>query len=359
MNSKSTQSPETPLQRLGLEGIFDRLRSLEAPADAVSWRRFTGALLLVLIVLLFLSGALMAFYYSPAPGAAYDSVDFALFTLPFGGILHGVHHYAWNLLLMVMVLHLLRGVVLGAYKAPRQLTWVSGVLLLLVFPLFIITGDLLPWDQKGFWSTQVRLSIIGTVPLVGDLAVRLLQGGPLTGIVALTRFYVLHVIFLPSLVLGLVAVHLHFIRHRGLSGPVFTNRDPGKKIRFFPTVINRWLLLFILAALALGAVSWYWPAPFGDPADPTDASFVPRPEWWVLFLNQLLTVFKGPLTIVGSVIIPGALVGLLMALPVLDRSRERHPAYRWKVLVTGALVTLLILSLSVMGYLEHFGPSSH
>ena len=167
------------------------------PAEAICWHRFFGALQLALICLLFLSGALMAFAYTPVPGTAYDSVDYFQFSLPLGNVVRGVHHYAWNLLLVVMGLHLLRALILGAYKAPRQIVWISGVSFFLLMPLLIITGDLLPWDQKGYWSTQVRFSIIASIPVAGDFLVQLFRGGPLTGIVALTRLYVLHILLLP------------------------------------------------------------------------------------------------------------------------------------------------------------------
>jgi len=348
---------ESLLEYLALKGIVERLTALNVFSGALTWNRFFGALLLVLIVLLFLSGAFMALYYSPVPGAAYDSVDFALFTLPFGDVVKGIHHYAWNLLLVVIGLHLIRAFIIGAYKAPRQLNWISGVLILLFVPLFIITGDLLPWDQKGYWSTQVRLSIIGSVPVVGDITVRLLQGGPLTGIVALTRFYVLHVLFLPALLILLIAIHFHFIAYRGLSEPLSADHPPRQKIPFLPDMVNRWLVLFLLVTIAVGLTSWYWPPPLGDPADPTDSTYVPRPEWWVLFLNQLLAIFKGPFMILGSAIIPGLLAGLLVALPFLDRSTERHPLQRKLVMVIAIIIGIILLVLSVTGYIEHFGAS--
>jgi len=339
---------------LALEGIILRLKALRVPADALSWRRFFGSLLLVLLILLLLSGAFLAFYYSPAPGAAYDSVDYALFTLPFGHVIKSIHYYGWNLLLIVMGLHMARGFILGAYKSPRQMVWVSGMLIMLLIPALIITGDLLPWDQKGFWTTQVRLSIIGSVPFVGDFIVRMLQGGPLTGIVALTRFYVLHILFLPAFLILLVGIHFHFLKARGLSRSLFKEDSRSDTISFFPHLVNRWLLLFLVTTLILGLVSWYWPAPFGDPADPTDTTFVPRPEWWVLFLNQLVTIFKGSLAVVGSVIIPGVLVLLLAGLPFIDTSSERHSVRRKFVMLTAALIAIALLGLSVMGYMQHF-----
>jgi ubiquinol-cytochrome c reductase cytochrome b subunit len=354
LNETNRNRSEVFLEHLALDKMIKRMRELDVPADVLTWHRFFGSLLLVLLVLLFLSGAFMAFYYSPAPGTAYDSVDYALFSLPFGDFIKGIHHYGWNLFLIVSGLHLIRGFFVGAYKAPRQLVWVSGVIVLLVTPIFIITGDLLPWDQKGFWSTQVRISIIGSAPLIGEFTVRLLQGGPLTGIVALTRFYVLHILFLPVLLAFLIGIHLHFLRHRGLSEPLPGNSISVKTVRFFPVIVNRWLILFLGVTLVLGFISWYWPAPLGDPADPTDSTYVPKPEWWVLFLNQLVSIFKGPLSVIGSVIIPGALAGLLIVLPFIDSSPERHPAYRKKVMLVAAIITIAVLALSILGYLEHF-----
>jgi ubiquinol-cytochrome c reductase cytochrome b subunit len=352
-DKKARTSSTTLLERLALEGLAARVRDLEVPADSLTWTRFCGSLALILVILLFLSGAFMAFYYSPAPGLAYDSVDHAQFNIPFGDVVRGVHYYAWNLLLLVMILHLLRAFLAGAYKAPRELVWVSGLLVMLVVPAFIVTGDLLPWDQKGFWSTQVRNSIISSVPLVGDFFVRLLQGGPRTGIVALTRFYVLHTIILPVVLLFFIVVHMHFLGHHGLSKPLSTNPKSKRTVPFVPNIVNRWLVLFLTVAIVLGLVAWYWPAPLGDPADPTDSAYVPKPEWWVLPLNQLVAIFKGPLTVFATAIIPGGLVGLLLALPFIDRSAEVHPARRKKTIFVGVAIASALIFLAIMGYIEH------
>jgi ubiquinol-cytochrome c reductase cytochrome b subunit len=354
LNKTTGISFETVLEHLALDGIIKRLKERDVPADALTWNRFFGALLLVLLVLLLLSGAFMAFYYSPAPGSAYDSVDYALFTVPYGDIIKGIHHYGWNLFLIVLGVHLVRAFLVGAYKPPRQLVWVSGVMILLLVPTFIITGDLLPWDQKGYWSTQVRLSIIGSMPVIGDFIVRLLQGGPLTGIVALTRFYVLHILFLPVLLVFLIVIHFHFLNHKGLSESLSGDNFSTKTVRFFPVMVNRWLILFLVVTVVLGLISWYWPAPLGDPADPTDSTYVPKPEWWVLSLNQLVTIFKGPLSLIGSVIIPGGLAGLLIVLPFIDSSPERHPTHRKMVMLVAAIIAIAVLVLSVLGYIEHF-----
>ncbi len=327
----------------------------EVSGDVCAWNRFMGGTLLVLVVLLFISGAFLALYYSPVPGAAYDSVDFTLFNVPFGGIIKGVHHYSWNLLLILAILHLARTFISGAYRKPRQLTWISGVTLLALLPLFIITGDLLPWDQKGYWSTQVRLSIISSVPLIGDSAVRILQGGALTGIVALTRFYVLHILFLPGLLIVLLVAHLLFVARHGLAERLRPKPFAYQQIPFWPRIVNRWLFMFICVAALIALFSWYRTPPLGDPADPTDSTYIPKPEWWVLFLNQLVAIFKGRWAVMGTTIIPGFLVLIAVTLPYLDRSSGHRPSQRKPVVFIVGAIAAFIIILAVMGYMEHFG----
>jgi len=343
------------MKTLALEKTAAWIKKIEVAGDTCAWHRIVGCALLVLVVLLFLSGAFLAFYYSPVPGAAYDSVDFTLFNAPFGSIIKGVHHYAWNILLILAIFHLARTFIAGAYRKPRQLTWVSGVIILVVLPLFIITGDLLPWDQKGYWSTQVRLSIIASVPFIGDMTVDLLRGGPLTGIVALTRFYVLHILFLPGLLIVLLAAHFHFIAQHGLAERVLARPAAVNRIPFWPRVIKRWLILFIFSVALIALVSWYWPPPLGDPADPTDSTYIPKPEWWVLFLNQLVAIFRGKWAIVGTTVIPGFLAALLVTLPYLDRSSGSRLSQRKGVIIFAGVLATVIIVLSMMGYLEHFG----
>jgi len=352
--SGTGRKAEKLIDYLALGSYATRLCGLRVTRDALSWTRFCGSLSLVLVVLLFLSGAFMMFYYSPTPGAAYDSVDFAQFSLPFGDVVRGVHYYAWNLLLIVLGLHLAGTFLTAAYKAPRQLVWVSGMLIMLVVPAFIITGDLLPWDQKGYWTTQVRNSIISSVPLLGDFILRLLQGGSRTGIVALTRFYVLHSLFLPCLLVVLIAIHFHFLAHRGLAEPLRESKLDRGCVPLVPDLVNRWLILFVTVAVVLGLVAAHWPAPLDSPADPTDSSYVPKPEWWVLSLNQLVSIFRGPVMFIGTVAIPGGLAVLLMALPFLDRSPERHPLQRKKSMLVAGIILALLVGLSIMGYIEHF-----
>ena len=156
-----------------------------------------------------------------------------------------------------------------------------------------------------------------------------------------------------------MALHFHFIRHRGLSEPLGTHTVSRPRIPFYPNLVNRWLFLFIIVSVVLAIISQHWTAPLGDPADPTDSSYIPKPEWWVLFLNQLVSVFKGGLAVLGSTLIPAGLAGLLILLPFMDRSPSRHPARRWKVLLSAAILFGVIIVLSIMGYMEHFVMIEH
>lgn len=342
------------LEQLALVGIVERMREWQAPSDVLTWTRFLGSLALVLVLLLFASGVFLSFYYTPTPGAGYDSVQYTQYHVVFGDVVRGTHHYAWNLLLVVLGLHLARNFLVASYKAPRQFVWVSGVILLHIMPALIITGDLLPWDQKGYWTTQVRTSIIATVPIVGDFMARLLRGGPRVGVVALTRFYTLHLLVLPGLLVFLLTVHFHFLWNRGLSEPLGKPRVLRQRIPMFPTLLKRFLLLFIVSTIVIGVVAYRWPAPLGDPADPTDSHFIPRPEWWVLSLNQLVTIFTGPFSVIGTVLIPGGLAGLLVALPFIDVSPERSPNRRLKTLLIAAVILLVLAALSAVGYYDHY-----
>jgi ubiquinol-cytochrome c reductase cytochrome b subunit len=334
-------------------GIWSRSR---AGWIASPWFGFTGLLALALTVLLFLSGAVMSLYYSPTPGVAYDSVDYAQFSLPFGEVVRGIHVYGWNLLLVVLVVHLGRVFLAGAYRAPWQMAWVSGVGLLLVVPALIVTGDLLPWNQSGYWSTQVRLGIMASVPVLGDLLASVVRGGPHTGAVTLTRFYVLHILFLPAAFLALLAAHVYFVGW-GLRADIpAEGRADGARPSLLD-LANRGLLLCLIAGIGLGVLAREWPAPLGDPADLTDTSYVPKPEWWVLPLNQLVTICKGPWTVLGTVVIPGGLVASLLVLPFLDRAAEPGRGRQRRALLAAGCVGAALIALAAMSYVQHYTPT--
>jgi menaquinol-cytochrome c reductase cytochrome b subunit len=179
-----------------------------------------GGITFFLFVMLAVTGYFMTLYYVPSPEQAYDAVDYLTFEIPMGQVIRGVHHWSGNLMIVTIFLHMLRVFIYGAYKKPREINWISGVFLFCLVMGFGFTGYLLPWDQKAYWATKVGTSIMGTVPVVGDYTLRLMRGGPDLGALTLTRFYTLHVLFLPLVTVIFLLAHFVMIRKQGISSPL-------------------------------------------------------------------------------------------------------------------------------------------
>ena len=315
-----------------------------------------GSLAMFLLLLQAATGAFLALYYSPSPEHAHNAVTYISGEVPFGSFVRGLHHWGASAMVILVFLHLLRVVLYGSYKAPRELTWIFGVFLLLVTLGFGFTGYLLPWDEKAYWATVVGVEIASTAPIFGDFVAKVLRGGTEIGAVTLARFYALHTVWLPWLAFGLVGVHLFFVRYYGSSGipqntPEETSSQPVEKEgkpfypdQVFEDVVGMLIIFAILASLAL-----FIPVPLEDVADPTNANYDPRPEWYFLFLFQLLKYFQGPLEIVGTFVIPTVGMVLLLFLPFLDRS-ERAVLWKRPVALTVTTVSVVaIVGLTLLG----------
>ena len=189
---------------------------------SVKYRKSIGYLpwgvpLYLLLLIKQLLASLLTIYYVPTPDHAYDSVQYITTQVPLGWLIRGLHHWGASLMIIVVVLHMLRVILLGAYKFPREVTWFTGVFLLLIVIGFGFTGYLLPWDQKSFWATTVGTRIAGTVPLIGDTLLRIIRGGSDISAVTLVRFFGTHVWVLPSLLLLLIGIHLYLVIKNGIS----------------------------------------------------------------------------------------------------------------------------------------------
>ena len=176
-----------------------------------------GGITFFLFLMLVATGCFMTIYYVPSPKQAYDAVYYLTYEIPMGQIVRGVHYWSANLMIVTLFLHMIRVFIYGAYKKPRELNWMTGVLLLAVVLAFGFTGYLLPWDQKAYWATKVGTSIMGTIPVVGPYALKIMRGGEEVGAMTLVRFYALHVIFLPTIAVGLLIGHFFMIRKQGVS----------------------------------------------------------------------------------------------------------------------------------------------
>ena len=183
----------------------------------VNWFYTLGSASLFVAVNQAITGILLTIYYVPTPDHAYDSVQYITTQVPLGWLIRGLHHWGASAMIVLVVLHMLRVILFGAYKYPREVTWFTGVILLLVVVGFGFTGYLLPWDQKAFWATTVGTRIAGTPPLIGDYLLRIIRGGSEISAVTLVRFFGAHVWVLPSLLLLLIGIHLYLVIRNGIS----------------------------------------------------------------------------------------------------------------------------------------------
>lgn len=183
----------------------------------VNWFFTLGSASLFLAVNQFVTGILLTIYYVPTPDHAYDSVQYITTQVSMGWLIRGLHHWGASAMVVVVFLHMLRVIFYGAYKFPREVTWFTGVFLLLIVIGFGFTGYLLPWDQKAYWATTVGTRIAGTPPLIGDTILRIVRGGEELSAITLARFFGVHVWVLPVTLLILVGIHLYLVIRIGIS----------------------------------------------------------------------------------------------------------------------------------------------
>lgn len=204
-------------ERFGWRSVWETIFKRKVPK--VNWFYTLGSATLFVAMIQGITGILLTLYYVPTPDHAYETVQFITYELPAGWFIRGLHHYGASAMVILSVLHMLRVIFYGAYKYPREMTWITGVLLLLIVIGFGFTGYLLPWDQKAFWATTVGTRIAGTAPWVGDFILRVMRGGQELSEVTLARFFGVHVWVLPALLLTLIGVHLYLIIRIGISAP--------------------------------------------------------------------------------------------------------------------------------------------
>jgi ubiquinol-cytochrome c reductase cytochrome b subunit len=311
------------------------------------WAFTFGSVLLALIGVQLATGAFLTLYYAPTPDHAYDSIRFIISTLP-GRLVRGLHHYGASFLVIALVVHMVRVVVFGSYKAPREATWLSGLALFGLILAFSLTGYLLPWDERAYWATVVTINIARLTPVAGDFVAGALQGGAGIGALTLTRWYALHVIFLPAALIALVGFHLVLMRRHGISGPVRPHEGPSQT--FYPYQVARDTVVVAIVLTALVVLAWPGGPALEGRADPSNGTYVPRPEWYFLGLFELLKYFPGRLEVVGAMVIPGIVAGLLAALPWLDRGATRDPRRRPFAVGGFALGLVTVVTLTTLGW---------
>jgi ubiquinol-cytochrome c reductase cytochrome b subunit len=326
-----------------------RAHLLDEPLPpGVNWWFVLGSILLFLLGLQLISGTVLAMYYVATPDDAYDSVRYVTDHVPFGGFVRGLHFFGASFIVVAAVAHMGRVIAFGSYKHPREVTWLTGVALLLVIMAFALTGYLLPWDQKAYWATTVTINIARSTPLLGEPIAAVMRGGSQLGALTLVRWYAVHVLLLPAALVVLAVAHLYLMRRHGIAGPI-TPR-PGAPTPFYPYHAIRDTLAVAAVFACLVTLAATVRVPLDGMADPSDATYVPRPEWYFLSLFQLLKYFPGPLEPVATLVVPGVVVALVALLPFLDRGPERHPARRPLVMLGCGLLAAGVGTLTFLGF---------
>jgi cytochrome b6 len=343
-------------ERFDLSGVKHFVAEKGVPIHAQKVWYYLGGITLFLFAVQVFTGILLLLYYRPSATEAYESVQFIVTRVPFGWLIRNLHSWSANLLIAAAFAHFFSVFLLKSYRKPRELTWVSGMLLLLLMLGFGFSGYLLPWNELSFFATKVGTGIAGAVPIVGHFMLRLLRGGDDVTGATLSRFYGLHIAVLPALTTALVALHLLFVQQQGMSVPIETERrvTSGERLRqmpFFPNYILRDVLAWYVVLALLAALAAFYPWELGRKADP----FAPvppgiRPEWY--FLATFHTLKLLPSHILGlegervGIVSFGLAAAFLVLVPFLDRraSRgERSPAFT--VLAVLGLVYLVVFTI--------------
>jgi ubiquinol-cytochrome c reductase cytochrome b subunit len=336
-------------ERLELRRAKRDLLDREVP-DRLTWWHTLGSATLTVFLVQVITGTVLATYYSASPDHAYDSIRYIQGQVASGAFLRGIHHWGASAMVVLIVAHVIRVFSVGAYKYPREVNWLVGVGLLVLVLAFSFTGYLLPWDQKAYWATAVGTNIAGTTPFIGGALVTLLRGGAELGAATLARFYAFHVLWLPLILTLLVALHIVIVVRQGIAArprdlEVGAPRSTGDAaypayyrqayaaskrggVRFWPDVLGKDAVVSAATVLLVVLLAALFGAPLEAPADPTDTSYVPRPEWYFLPIYQMLKLVPGSLESLVAVGIPTAFLIALLALPFFDRRSTRNLLHR-------------------------------
>ena len=326
--------------RSGIRGLVKEALYEKVPGGA-RWRYVWGSCLTFVFFTQVVTGTLLWMFYAPSAQTAWESVYFLQYHVAGGWFLRGVHHYMAQAMIVLLVLHLMQVVIDGAYKAPRELNFWFGVLMMGVTLALSLTGYLLPWDQKGYWATAVATNLMAEVPLIGPALQKIVVGGSEYGHHTLTRFFALHAGVLPASLVALVVAHIYLFRKHGIH---VKEPRPKRDSYFWPDQVLKDAIACLAVLLAVVALTIYFRgAPLGPPADPSN-EFPARPEWYFLFLFQLLKYVPA---FWGAVIIP-AFLGLWMFLtPFIGKSEGGHQfnvGFWWVLIAGSAALTGMAIS---------------
>jgi ubiquinol-cytochrome c reductase cytochrome b subunit len=343
-------------QRTGFVTFTKDFLTEDVPGGASYWYAFGSATLFAMIVQI-VTGIFLTFYYAPSAATAWESTKYIIEKVPAGHFVLSLHYWGASAMIAFMAMHLLQVLLWGAYKKPRELQWIVGVILFISTLVLGLTGYLLPWDLNALLASKVAISIAGSAPLIGGPTLAFLQDGASIGTLTINRFFGIHVWLTPAILVALVAAHLMIFRWNGPAGPPIDQAPKLKPGRFWPEQMYMDSVVSFGMFAVIVLLSFLSPAPLDDKADPNNTAFVPYPAWYFMALFALLNIVGGIqnptlleiLDLVATIIVPGGLVLLLILLPFVDRNPSRRLSRRPWVLGLTAATMFGAVALSVIG----------
>ncbi len=308
----------TGLKKLLHEALYENI-----PGGA-RWRYVWGSTLVFTFMIQVITGIFLWTAYSPSTTSAWESVYYIQHHMQYGWLVRGLHHFTASAMTVLLALHLMQVVIDGAYKAPREINFWLGLILMQIVLGLGLTGYLLPWDQKGYYATQVSTEIMGATPVVGPQLQQLAQGGPQYGHHTLTRFFAMHAGILPGTLIAFLVLHIAVFRRHGITVP---DPDRAPATAFWPDqVLKDGIACLAVLGTVLTLTFWHHGAELAAPADPSEAFSAARPEWYFLFLFQFLRFewVEHQGLAFGAIYLPGALMAILTAMPIIGRWKAGH-----------------------------------
>lgn len=305
-----------------------------------------------------ITGIFLMIWYAPSPDRAYDDMIRLLSNVPFGQFMRDLHRLGAELMVVAVTLHMVRTYLTGSYKAPRQFTWFTGVILLVVTLFLSFSGYLLPWDQLAFWAVTIGTSMAEAVPpaIVGETVNLLARGAPDISANGLLRFYLLHVFFLPLILFLFFFVHYYKVVHFGISLPAHeeevgqdtANKVPAdRRVYFLPDVfVDETAFLLAFTTICIVLTAFFFQAPLESIANPQSTPLHTVAPWYFYWLQGLLKIAD---KMIAGVILPGVLLVLLMAIPYLDMNPSRRAKDRRIAIVSGVVAGVVMIIWSWMG----------
>jgi ubiquinol-cytochrome c reductase cytochrome b subunit len=356
--------------RLRLGKPVQEIMAHRVPRNTASWAYVFGSGSLTLMILQFVTGICLAFVYVPSADQAWNSLQTLNHSQGFGWIIRGMHGWGSNLMVGMVILHMVQVFLFGAYKFPRELTWIIGIFLLLMTLGMAFTGQVLRWDQDSYWGLGIGAAIVGRVPIIGPNLVQLMLGGPIIAGETLSRFFTVHVFIIPGALIAFVGVHLMMVLKLGINewpapGRLVKRETYIKEyheltqkdgVPFVPDAFKKDLFfsgIMILTVVVLAIFSGPF-GPKGQP-DPTVVEAVPVPDFFFLWLYAALALLPPEMETFLLMVGPVVGIAFLIALPLLSGTGEKS----WLRRPIGVLtVGIVLVSLAAFTYLGIYAPWS-